>query len=383
VSETQLGRASAFDAVARLPWRRLAPTLIALAASAWFLWRVRAILPPFAIALFLAALLDPVVTRMSRGGTSRGRAVGTIFALALVVLILAGALILPPAVNQVADLGANISVYAQNLTTSAEKLTVRADEWYEERRDTLTKLGMAEPPSAFVQRQTGPISTAVRDALEAVRVALAGMLGQVLWLVIIPLSLFYFLLDYPTLRARVTSFVPAPRRREVDRMIQDVVETFGAYVRGLTKVCLMYGSTATILFWVLRIPYALFLGIAAGVFYAVPYVGPALAIASVAVICLTTGKLFAFTVLAVVFFVIMHVAFDYGVTPRVVGGSVGLHPLVNIFALMCGVVLFGVWGMILAVPVAASLKRVLVQFFPRLAAPPDLGAETEAPSPVQ
>jgi predicted PurR-regulated permease PerM len=383
VSDGVTARGSALDGLLRLPWRRIAPVAFAIAACAWFLWRVRSILPPFGIALFLAALLDPVVTRMSRGGAPRGRAVAAIFGLALVVLALAGALILPPAVNQAADLGANISVYAQNFAASADKLTVRADAWYEQRRESLTTLGMTDPPSVYVRKQTGPISTAVRGFLDAVRVAVTGMLGQVLWLVIIPLSLFYFLLDYPALRARVSGFVPAHRRRDVDRMIQDVVETFGAYVRGLTKVCLLYGSTATVLFWILRVKYALFLGIAAGVFYAVPYVGPGLAVVSVAVICLTTGKTLGFTLLTVIFFVVMHVAFDYGVTPRVVGGSVGLHPLLNIFALMCGVALFGVWGMILAVPVAASLKRVLVYLYPRLGAPPDLGEAPEtAPATI-
>ncbi len=354
------------DLIARAPWRRIAAVGSALVIAGWFLWRVRAILPPFAVALFCAALLDPVVTRMTLKGISRGRAVASIFALAICVLALAGALVLPPAISQAADLGANITTYAQNFTTSAEHLTERADHWFEEHRDTLTKLGMTERPSQFVQRQAGPISTAVRDFLDAVRVALVGMLGQVLWLIIVPLSLFYFLLDYPAIRSRLIAFLPAERRTDMDRLVQDVVETFGAYVRGLSKVCVLYGASATILLWILRFPYTLFLGIAAGVFYAVPYVGPGLAVVSIAVIGLTTGKGVAFTLLTVVFFVIMHVTFDYGVTPRVVGGSVGLHPLVNIFALMCGVAMFGVWGMILAVPVAASMKRVLARLYPQL-----------------
>lgn len=354
----------------RLPWRRIVSFVIAGLAAAWFLWRVRAILPPFAIALFLAALLDPVVSRMTHRGMARGRAVASIFALALLVVLAAAALVLPPAVNQVSDLAANVSDYAQRFTSSAESFTQRADRWYEEHRNTLEKLGMTETPSQFMQRQAEPLSQSVQSFLEGVRVALVGMMGQVLWIIIIPLSLFYFLLDYPALRKRIIGFVPAGRRDEVDRIATEVVEVFGAYVRGLTKVCMAYGGTATVLFWILRIPYALFLGIAAGVFYAVPYVGPGLALISVAVICLTTGKGIAFTIVAVVFFVVMHLAFDYGVTPRVVGGSVGLHPLVNIFALMSGVVLFGVWGMILAVPVAASIKRVLAQLYPELMALP-------------
>jgi predicted PurR-regulated permease PerM len=363
-----------------LPWRKIASVSLAIGVVGWFFWRVRAILPPFAIALFAAALLDPVVTRMCRKGMSRGRAVAAIFAVALLGVALVGALIVPPAVNQVADLTANITSYADSFTASAAKLTDRADTWFSQHRRTLATMGLTEPPSAFVRRQAGPVSAAVRDVLESVRDALVGMLGQVLWLIIIPLSLFYFLLDFPAIRARAIGLLPIGRRREVDRMLQEIVEIFGAYVRGLTKVCTLYAGTATLLFWVLRIPYSLFLGIGAGVFYAVPYVGPALAVSAVLIICLTTGKGLMFALLAVVFFVIMHVTFDYGVTPRVVGGSVGLHPLVNIFALMCGVAMFGVWGMILAVPVAASLKRVIVHLYPHMAQAPALEPEPPAPA---
>ena len=366
------------DLLARAPWRRLAASGTVIAVSAWFLWRVRAILPPFILALFCAALLDPVVTRLAQRGMSRGRAVALIFAAALGFIVLAGALILPPAIDQVADLGTNISTYAQNLTTSAQNFTERADRWFREHTDTLSKVGITETPSKFVQRQAGPISNAVRDFLDALQAAVISLLGQVLWLIIVPLSLFYFLLDYPAIRARLIGLLPAQNRHDMDRLIQDGVETFGAYVRGLSKVCVLYGSSATVLLWVLRFPYSLFLGIAAGLFYAVPYVGPALAVISIAVIGLTTGKGVVFTLLTVIFFVIMHVTYDYGVTPRVIGGSVGLHPLVNIFALMCGVAMFGVWGMILAVPVAASMKRVLARLYPQFFQPPQTETEERA-----
>lgn len=365
-----------------MPWRRLASALLPAVVVVYFLWRVRAILTPFLIALFAAALLDPVVTRIASKGVPRARAVASIFGLTLLAIVMAGVLVLPSAIGQVTDLASNISVYAENFSHETERVTTSADRWYDKHSGTLASLGFSDRPSTFVSRQAGPISNAVRDVLDAVQQTLINLLGQVLWLIIIPVSLFYFLLDYPVLRSRLTALLPASRRHEMDRMAQEVIEIFGAYVRGLTKVCLLYAVTAAILFWLLRLHYALFLGMAAGVFYAVPYVGPALSLLSVLVIALTMGKGAAYVLLALLFFVAMHVSYDYGVTPRVVGGSVGLHPLLNIFALMCGVTLFGVWGMILAVPVAASLKRILVHFYPWLAKPPDAAEPApENPSP--
>ena len=65
-------------------------------------------------------------------------------------------------------------------------------------------------------------------------------------------------------------------------------------------------------------------------------------------------------------FLVMHFCFDYGITPRIIGKSVGLHPLLNIFALMVGATYFGIYGMLLAVPVAACVQMVLLYFFPHL-----------------
>src|SRR5205807_8458562 len=77
-----------------------------------------------------------------------------------------------------------------------------------------------------------------------------------------------------------------------------------------------------------------------------------------------------YAVIVVGLLVAMQLAFDYGLTPRLVGGSVGLHPIVNIFALMCGATLFGVWGMLLAVPVGASIQLLVIYFFPKLVEKP-------------
>lgn len=80
------------------------------------------------------------------------------------------------------------------------------------------------------------------------------------------------------------------------------------------------------------------------------------------ILALTSSGSPGFAIVLVGVFAAMHITFDYGLTPRIVGGSVGLHPLLNVFALMCGASLFGVWGMLLAVPVAASVQMVMLYF---------------------
>lgn len=352
---------------------RLFTALVGLGAVLYLLWRIRDVLPPFLIAFFLASLLDPVVTNLQRRGVSRGRAVASIYALVFMGIVLIILLIVPPFLAQIQDLAANSKQYSRTFTATA-------DRWYDEYSALLQNLGMKQRPSEFLNDKSGPLADAAAKALDTVKGVIVGLAGQVLWLVIIPLALFYFLMDFQAIRAKLIHLLPLRHRANVDRMSQEIVEIFGAYTRGLAKVCALYGTCAVILFYLLGLNYALFLGLAAGVLYAVPYAGPALTLLGVIVVALTMGKTVAFTIFIALLLVAMQLSFDYGLTPRIVGGSVGLHPLVNIFALMCGATLFGIWGMLLAVPVAASLQMLLVYFFPRLAEKP-LVAPVAPPAP--
>ena len=111
------------------------------------------------------------------------------------------------------------------------------------------------------------------------------------------------------------------------------------------------------------------IGLVSGVLYAVPYVGGAATVAIVALVALSTHSSAGFVLGVVVTVLLIYQLFDQVITPRVVGGQVGLHPVVSIFALTTGGQLFGLPGMILAVPVAASIQIVLTTLWPQLAEP--------------
>jgi predicted PurR-regulated permease PerM len=359
----------------RIQWRKAIPLWLSVAAGLYFLWCVRSILTPFFISFFLASLLDPVVTRLQKRTHSRGRVVASMFLLFFLLIVLIAVVIFPSAIEQMKDFASRAPEYGRNLMQ-------KTDELYQQYKKPLASVGLRKPPSQFLSDRTGPIGTATQKILDTVRDTILGFVGQVLWLIIIPLSLYYFLLDYQRIRAKLISFVPASLHDEVDRITTEVVEIFSAYIRGLAIVCTLYGIGAFFLFYLLGLNYALFLGITAGAFYAVPIVGAFVAAVSAAVVALTMGKSIAFAALVVVLLTAMQFTFDYVITPRIVGRSVGLHPLINIFALMCGATLFGIWGTLLAVPVAASVQMILVYFFPRLAEKPKLPVE-EPPPPAR
>jgi predicted PurR-regulated permease PerM len=128
--------------------------------------------------------------------------------------------------------------------------------------------------------------------------------------------------------------------------------------------------------------YPLVLGIAAAFLYIVPYIGMAtLATAAGLIAYFTASSPVTCALIAVISCLIFNLVIDYGVTPRVVGSGVGLHPLMVIFALLSGAQVGGIMGMILAVPVIASLRVVAIYLFPQLTAPiPQTPPETSAES---
>lgn len=160
----------------------------------------------------------------------------------------------------------------------------------------------------------------------------------------------------------------------------DVGGVFSDYLRGLLIVCALYGVTTIGVLYGLSIfhhslaQYALLVGAAAGVLFAVPYLG-SLTTALVTFIVAYAAAAgdhqsgLAFGGIAVGATLVVNQVFDNVVTPRVVGGGVGLHPILALFALVIGGELFGITGMLLSVPIAGSVQAILFRLYPRLTKP--------------
>lgn len=354
--------------------RTIALAIAALAACA-FLWQVQAILPPFIIAFALAALLDPTLRYLERLGHSRGRAVAVLYGCGFIAIGGFFLLVVPLARAQIQDIIRNFNTYSSDLQASA-------DSFLHHNAGLLQHIGIKEQHTRdFFKEKSGPVQNSVQAGLTATTALLQSAVSRVFWIIIIPIATAFFMLDYPKLRARIISLFPDAYQAHIDHMSREIVDVFSAYLRGLVKVCALYAVAAFVLFELLGVRYAVFLGLLAGTFYAVPYVGQivtAVGAGSVAYLMPDHTVLFvfhlhthtaAYAILVVACAIVAQNLFDQLVYPRVVGASVGLYPVVSIFALMAGATMFGIWGMLLAVPVAASLQLVLLFFFPKLTQP--------------
>lgn len=327
---------------------------------------ILAIITPFVVAMVLALLLDPLVDKLERRGLSRALGVGVIFGSFLLILIAAGILIVPSLVSQASQLSHDGPAYVKQGQTFI-------NTFLEQHR----KIGTIELPKNFQALSTQfseRASQLVQGSAGQVAGLLLGSFHTIIDGFVALIATFYLLMDIDRLKARLFYLAPERARGTLGQYATDVGAVFSNYLRGLLIVCALYGATTIVIFYGLGFVhpemrrYALLLGVAAGLLFAVPYVGTITTALVAGVVAFVAGGP-GFGALTVGLIVILNQVFDHIVTPRVIGGGVGLHPVLTVFALVLGGELFGLPGLLLSVPMAASIQVILFRLFPKLSSP--------------
>jgi len=186
--------------------------------------------------------------------------------------------------------------------------------------------------------------------------SITSLITQIFYIVIIPFLTFYFLADFPLISQRFQKLFPRHTRDRVVDILTKADELIGHYLRGVFVVALIQGIAVSVLFSIIGIKYALLLGLLAAVFDLIPYFGLAAILILAAISALFSSppvllKL-ALGVGTIAFLHIVEVVF---LSPKIVGGEVGLHPLLIILSLLVFMYLFGFVGLLIAVPVTALI----------------------------
>jgi predicted PurR-regulated permease PerM len=341
----------------RIPWTRVVLIALAIAALLWYLYAVRTIWPPIIAAFVIAIVLDPLVDRLENRGWPRALATAAIFVVFFGALVVATMYAVPVIVNQSTEVARQLGGMFQdpfrpNLVRPAQEILDRLH----------APSAVREPILRWARIGTGRLS----HSLEIISGYLVQAAPGLIWLVIVPVLTFYAITDFHLIYAKGLLFVPRAHRSTVQSVVSEITTVFSKYVRGLVLVCSLNALATGYLLTLFRLPYAVVLGLIAGTLYAVPYVGPVLNVALIGLLALVTMTP-AKTLVIVVCLILLHqVLFDQVITPRVLGRQVGLHPILAIIALMSGNALAGPLGMLIAVPLAASLQIVVVHLMPKL-----------------
>ena len=317
--------------------------------------------PPFVIAIGLALLLDPLIDRFEDKGMSRGLAVAIVGLCFVVVFVAVVVLLAPKVAGQATALAGNFQDYAGEAQTQINTALERHEPF-------LNKLGLPTTATGWTTRFSGQLQGFASTVVSFFATALTNALSRVLWLIIIPLSTLWLLRDIDYIKAKLIRFAPERHRERVVRLTGAVGVVFGKYLRGMLTVAILFSLVATLVLTVFGLKYGLIIGAVAGLFYLVPYVGVLImaVIAGLAALVQPPHSVsYALTVMGILAFQ-SFVVFDLGITPRVVGGSVGVHPVLTLFSLALGARLFGVVGMVAAVPVAASIQVAIGELYPQI-----------------
>ena len=326
------------------------------------LWLFSDVLLPFAAAVVLGYLLDPVVSRLERLGMNRLGATLFIIACFALVLILISILIVPVLWRQLASFIEALPAYAVKLQGLISGEIGRLSREYG--GGLIDKLGLGKDAGAELVTATNDlVASAAKWAASFLNSLLtrgAALINLISLLVVTPVVTFYMLLDWDRMVATIDGLVP-PRHRETVRELAFEINTaMAGFLRGQSLVCLFLGAWYGIGLSLIGLNFGLLIGIMAGVLSFIPYVGSltALILASTVAIVQDWPR---WNLLALSLTVVLVGQFLEGniLSPMLVRESVGLHPVWLIFALLAFGSLFGFTGLIAAVPVAAAAGVIL------------------------
>ena len=339
-------------------WFTMSALVVAL------LWMARPVLVPFILGLVLAYLLLPLVHWLEKHMPARLRAwrvarpLSIILTYLLFVLIIAGvvAFVVPVMARQVGTFVERIPQYSDQLGD----LVQEGREWYGSNIPESWKVTIEDNLEEIAQGVLGQAQDSLGGMIRSVLSSLNFLIG----LVIIPFWLFYILQDESRVKSGIMKALHPELRADVQSLANLVDHVLSAYVRGQLILCLFVGTLATIAMLIIGVPFALVLGLIAGIFEVLPNIGPYLGAIPAILVALATNPVSAIWV-AVAFFAIQMIE-NLVLVPRISGKSVKLHPALVMMVLVIGGQLAGFWGMLIAVPVTAVIRDVFLYLYLRL-----------------
>lgn len=352
---------------------------------------MKPILTPIAIAAVLAYLLTPVVGLLCRWRIPRTWAVIIVFVAFSGGIALVGLTVAPSIAHQGSVFVSKIPSYSQKITAlakgSAEEIQRISDlkahstptrsllEDLSPENVKLYAYGLVVDSLQWLQQKLPTIASAGASFLQKSIGGVFGVLGFLFSLILVPVFLFFFLLESPGIAEHWSRYIPlrsSPLKEEIVSLFNEINDYLIHFFRGQLVVSLIDGAMVGIsLFLFLRLDFAFLIGLMVGILGLIPYFGIILcAIPAILIALAQYGDLWH-PVLVIIIFTAANNIDGILISPKVIGNSVGLHPMTIIISVFAWtIVLGGLLGALLAVPLTATLKVLLRRYcWDRPAAP--------------
>jgi len=318
------------------------------------LYAMRMVLSPVFIALALAYVLDPVIDRFESWKISRTWGIVLLCFLMFIALLGLSLYLVPRLLSELSSLSQTLPEYWNRARDQALPYLNQYVESHPEEMEQYRETAIA-----WAQENAGVLLQSVTSGLAASFKSIGAFLGNLLGLVMIPVLAFYLLRDFDLMVARIGNLVPIKRRPAVFDLFSELHATMSNFIKGQLLVALMLSVIYTIGLEIANCPASLLIGVLAGFANLIPYLGIALGFVPAVLLTYLSGNPSWQIVAAGLTFVVGQMLEGMVITPKVVGESVGLHPVVVLVGLTIGGTYFGFLGMILALPATAILMVLL------------------------
>lgn len=370
-------------------WRILLWVVIVLAAI-FFLYLVRGILFPFLASFILAALLEPLVRKLRLRGMSRKAAVALVSASFFLVAIGIVVGLMPSIIRQSGtmrtEVGQLLSGWTQEdpnqsfyvrwrapLLAEAPTQSSPIDRLLTPYSATLAKFGLPstqrEIISQYVEPERPKIAAGIQSSVLSFFGLFSNIFSHLLFLILIPILVPLILMEYDDFKKTGPRWIPPAIRQSAMAIMGDIGDVFFKYLRGISLVVGLYTLAQTLVLLFFNVPYALLLGPIFGALYLIPYIGNIISAITLFVLVgfgaihgnfiFSLSSEWSYAAIATLVYLIVGWTFDHLIYPQMVGNSVGLSPVISMFVIFAGGALFGLPGMLIAFPLAGSVKVIL------------------------
>lgn len=339
-------------AQAKILYRRLFLLLVSI-AGLYFLYRVRSIMVPFIFAFFLAYILNPMVQYVENRKVPRCFAILTVYL--IVFSMLTGIVVfgVPHLINELNKLGSAIPVLAEEINN----IMTRIENRY-------SSFAMPEVIKSIISERIQNVESGLIEVVRAGTTTVVKLLSYLICLIVAPVFAFYILKDFGRIRDSFELTIPRNYRSDVMAIARDLDEIISGFIRGHLVIAAIVGTLIGLGMFVIGTDFYLIIGIIAAIAELIPYIGPFItAVPAVALSLLVSHQT---AIYAVIVILIVQQLENSVISPKILGHSLGLHPLMIIFALLAGGELMGFIGLLVGVPLAASIKVILRYIYLKL-----------------
>jgi predicted PurR-regulated permease PerM len=310
----------------------------------------RVILGPLLLAVVLVFILNPFVTWLNGKGVHRIVGAGVGFLIILAAFVILGFLLIPRIADQASGFTDEFPEIYENSASQVESLAERCgfgtvDVWtYDEVVDYVSDPENRDLITDVVLDRLGTLTSGVFEFI------LVFLLG--------PAIAFYLLIDLPGVQQRGLDLLPEQNRAEAAFVGDELNTAVGGFLKGQLLVAIIVGLLLSFGYWLIDLRFFLLIGMVGGVLNIVPFLGPWVGGALGVIVALTTADASTAFWAVVVAVVVQQIDNNF-VSPSVLRATVRLHPALTLIVLVLGGAIAGIWGVIIAVPLAATVKILL------------------------